>query len=468
MPYTDSLRPDKTVKYQLGIFSLLLALNFLFLLVFYISNIFTGFGFNESVIFHIFYGIQGFDMSLYLNHIIVVLIFSASVIYLCFKWPIRYLPRLPFKNVLNVLLLAVLWFQPLTNNLFTLFGSSVFNRSFIGELHPVIHEYIFVPSDKNLVVIYAESFEATLMDETLYPGLAPNLNKLAKQGLSFTNLSQTYGAASTTAGMVASQCGVPFDFKGIADQDQPFLPSLYCLGDILSDNNYFLSYMGGASLKFAGKGNFYRSHSFDRVRGKIVLSELLSDKTYINKWGLYDDFLLRQALIEFNQLAYSKEKFALFLLTLDTHVPDNFASDSCEGIAYQNGSDDALNTLHCSDLLIGRFVNSIRNSAWAKDTIIVIASDHLSPDSDIFKDKIERNQRRNMLIVLGDEIEAAQNNNYGSTLDIAPTLLNILGSDISSLNLGVSLLKDKKGLIATDDQINQKLMGWTHQLRKFN
>lgn len=47
-----------------------------------------------------------------------------------------------------------------------------------------------------------------------------------------------------------------------------YLPGATCIGDILKHIGYSMTYSGGASLVFGGKGDFYRSHGFDIVRGK--------------------------------------------------------------------------------------------------------------------------------------------------------------------------------------------------------
>ncbi len=69
------------------------------------------------------------------------------------------------------------------------------------------------------------------------------------------------GHNNTIAGMVSSQCGVPYDANAIPNPGKPVLPNLYCP----AENNYNLRYVGGASLEFAGKGNFYTSHSFNNA-----------------------------------------------------------------------------------------------------------------------------------------------------------------------------------------------------------
>jgi len=456
-------------KLALYLVSLLLTFNFLFFAVYAISNRFTGFGFNEAVIYHVFYGIEGFDVSLYLHQIIGFLIFTALFVFAAFKYPRKYLSGFRFNGPLAIALATLLWFQPMTNNLATHFGLNLFKTDFFGDLDPVLLSDIEINNKRNLVVIYAESLESTFMHETLFPGLTPGLNRLAKRGLSFTDIRQTYGASSTIAGMVASQCAVPFDIHALSAPDTPFLPSLYCLGDVLAENGYTLSYIGGAFLDFAGKGNFYLSHGFDRVIGREILSARLPDPGYISEWGIYDDFLFEQAYRELITLAEKESPFALFMLTLDTHSPDLFPSAICANYRYAEMDDEYLDAIHCADHLLTRFVEGVRNSAAGENTNIVILSDHISANNKPFDNlKVERSQRSNLLLALGPDVAPGVNNRTGSTLDVMPTLLQLLGAATERVNLGVSLLADEPTLMETSPDIDEQLRGWSYQLKKFN
>ncbi|EWH02805.1 hypothetical protein Q427_06560 [Halomonas sp. BC04] len=75
------------------------------------------------------------------------------------------------------------------------------------------------------------------------------------------------------AGMIASQCGTPLMPAGLLHDRQftpleTVVPGVDCLGDLLSEQGYRLTYMGGASTAFAGKGLFYKDHGFDTVLGR--------------------------------------------------------------------------------------------------------------------------------------------------------------------------------------------------------
>ena len=76
-------------------------------------------------------------------------------------------------------------------------------------------------------------------------------------------------------------------------------------------------------------------------------------------WGLYDDSLFDLAYNNFVELSKKRNKFAMFLLTLDTHHPNGHPSKSCENISYGDGSNPMLNSVACSDYLIAGFIEKI-------------------------------------------------------------------------------------------------------------
>jgi phosphoglycerol transferase len=199
--------------------------------------------------------------------------------------------------------------------------------------------------------------------------------------LSFTNISQTLGTSWTIAGMVASQCGTPLLYNdtiigGNDIMQNGFFTDVICLGDVLNKAGYVQKYLGGASSRFAGKGNFYKAHHYDEVKGLDELISRLNNKEYKTGWGLYDDSLFKIAAEEYVRLANANKPFNLTLLTLDTHHPNGHPSHSCKAYPYQDNS--ILDAVHCTDQLLERFINNISRHPSFQNTVVVLISDHLA------------------------------------------------------------------------------------------
>lgn len=300
---------------------------------------------------------------------------------------------------------------------------------------------------RNIVWIYAESLERTYLDADTFPGLTPNLSRLATQGLDVRRLDSVEGTGWTIAGMVASMCGVPLTAEPGDENSMgrigTFLPDAWCLGDHLKRQGYRTRFIGGADAAFAGKGQFLRTHGFDDVRDRQYFRRLGIHARHFSQWGVHDDVLLEDAWSSFQELAADGRPFLLTTLTMDTHHPAGHLPQSCQGQHYRNrtlGQVGLLDAIQCSDRLIGELVAKIRNSPHADDTLIVIGSDHLAMPNDL-SDVLARLPRENLLLFLGRDIQPRQVvAQHGSTLDSGATLLHLLDPQQRAIGFGRSLL----------------------------
>lgn len=220
-------------------------------------------------------------------------------------------------------------------------------------------------------------------------------------------------------------------------------------------------------MQFAGKGKFLASHQFQEIAGYETLQARMPDKTYLNNWGLFDDTLFDLAYDRFLELSAQKSRFGLFLLTLDTHHPDGHLSKAVAATSYGDGRNPMLNAVAASDRLIGRFVRRIQGSQAGKNTVIVIASDHLAM-MNAASQLLQRGERRNLFLVLDPRDPAPrQVTRRGSTLDTGTTLLPFLGYQ-GSIGLGRDL-RDPKVLESEIAHIQDSttLLSWQDEQAKF-
>ncbi|PZM84913.1 hypothetical protein DLH72_02665 [Candidatus Gracilibacteria bacterium] len=420
-----------------------------FSIFFIVGNYYTGVGVDESVIYHLFYGFDGAGVRADLNVFYIGIISALFYIFFIFIF-LYFWKKFNFSNkkllkIFSFFLIFISFFShPLLKNFYDMgyfsFGKSKQNISYkIPEIKKNDRE------TKNLIFIYLESFEKLYLDENIFPGLAKNLQNLSKNSTYFENIEQAFGTSWTIAGMVGSQCGAPLintggggnSMHGIED----FLPGAFCMGDFLNKSGYELSYVGGADLSFAGKGNFYKTHGFQNIFGKNELKNRLIDKNYQNDWGLFDDTTFEFVFEEFDRLSSLGKNFGLFTLSLDTHGNDSFVSKSCPKTNFDK---KILNSYACSDFLLGRFLEKLKKHKNFENTIIVIASDHYAMKQNESSSILEKysKDRKNLFLIINGETKNISKN--GTTLDIGATVLGEMGFEISKLGFGVNLLKDEE------------------------
>jgi phosphoglycerol transferase len=317
----------------------------------------------------------------------------------------------------------------------------------------------------NLLLLYLESIERTYANDIFGDAYA-DLNALGERGVVFEGVRQMDNTGWTMAGMIASQCGVPLMPAGLLHDSQfeplsKVVPGVDCLGDILSAQGYRLSYLGGASTQFAGKGLFYRGHHFNTVKGREDFELLLEDPEYVNSWGLYDDTLYDITVDEIRRL--DKEDngpWGVVNLNLAGHAPNGYPSQSCVEQQGEVDRQDILYSVECSAWLARNLIERLASEGLLDNTLVVVLSDHLTMRVSVW-DQLTALDRDNTFIMLGDGIQPQRIRRDATMLDVFPTLLDALGFRLEDqrAGLGTSLFSDKRTLVEAHgiEVLNERL-----------
>lgn len=164
-------------------------------------------------------------------------------------------------------------------------------------------------------------------------------------------------------------------------------------------------------------------HGYDQALGLTQLEAEGGGNLPESGWGLYDSALFPLALKRYEKLEAAGKPFNLTLLTLDTHPPDGRPSPGCP--KYAANPNSMLQAVHCTDALIGKFVDGLKRQPGWKNTVVVIMSDHLMMRNDAETFFPASYHRRPSLLVLNAGKGVRPQRMYH--MDIAPTLLDIMG-----------------------------------------
>ncbi|WP_041958035.1 sulfatase-like hydrolase/transferase [Sulfurospirillum arsenophilum] len=452
-----------------------------------VSNYFTGEGINDAVIFHLRYGLDGSgfgDYYLIIAAGIGLLIASLALSLFYYRLVKNDLFEHHHKLKHGISLVALI-ISLLLHPTVRFTGESVLKA--IGIENPLSLQYSFAdyyqtpsltPTSEehpNLVYIFAESFENTYFDEKIFPSLVTALRPIREQSISFTQIHQAQGTSWTIAGMTSVMCGLPLvtpstDAHSAQGNSMSKMSTFYsgavCMSDMLHKEGYKLIYRSGSPLDFAGVDKLYKTHQFDDIKGIKELKGLLQNPSYQTPWGLYDDTLFDIAMNDFKKFSKTKQKFAMFLSTMDTHHPYGHVSKSCKQQQYKDGSNTMLNAVTCSDELIAKFIKQIGESPYGKNTIIVVASDHLAMHN-VAIDDLMKGERRNQFMIIDPRMSSGQSvDKVGTTLDIGATLLPFLGYS-AQLGLSRNLLGEDASLEASLSNFDKILGAWTKEISRF-
>lgn len=393
-------------------------------------------------------GSDGFTVQIRFWACIMLIIISTSFILRCYK---RH-----FGKVLVVVSFTLLALSPLTHYVFRSLIPNEVQRDFIVTQRMHDLNIVQKPSHKkNMVLIYLESLERSYGQIPEYEKFYNPIQVLADSAIEYDNFVETKGANYTIAGIVATHCGIPLLPNGLQSVFlrrsvdvalTNFLPSVRCFSDQLSDDGYILSYMNGASLDKFSKRTFLQEHGYSRLFDKANLS-VVQKESRSNVWGLNDAVLFEKARSEFDILSKGNEPFIQTLLTLSTHGPDAFLSNDCP--PEPNLSSQVPRAIECTGELLTDFVDYIRASDVADDTVIVILSDHLA-----FHNSVQLqldgvgDLRRNLFLVLNNGA-AKKMSRQITSFDVYPILLETLGYQLKNgrANLGVAISSDDQNLV---------------------
>ncbi|MDH5718459.1 MAG: LTA synthase family protein [Spirochaetia bacterium] len=470
------------------VFLFYIAALFLFAFSFYISREFDSPS-AEQILFHFLMPLNGTGSeivnSFLLNcmlvpFIIAIILFLFSYDYKnifesnYFQYSIlrifSYL-RKPFVKYRYLFVIFLLISSFVTANSFfgiTGFVKYVYNKTEFSDFYEKNYIFlnnntnIFPEKKQNLIVIYVESLESSFVsvDEggLFESDLMPEINTLAKLNINFSHndkiggFKQLYGTSWTIAGLIASTCGIPLKLpfeKNLYDNKyRYFLPGANCLTDILAANDYNISFLLGSSKDFAGIDIFLKNHGQIPVKDFNYYKSV--GKIDINynrgKWGIEDNRLYALAKEELSDLSMNKQPFAFFMMTIDTHMSDEFLDKRiCE--KKNEREYKYIDVMRCASMQLDNFVNWIKKQKFYKDTTVVILGDHLSMNKKIFP---EGKGRKILNIFINARKKPRfMKSRYFSHFDIYPSILVSMGANLDNkgIALGRSLFDKNQTLL---------------------
>ncbi len=311
-------------------------------------------------------------------------------------------------------------------------------------------------NNKNLIVVYLESFSDIFTTSDRYPELTPNINRLkASHGPIKPYIST---AKFTMDGLISSLCGflpnMTLGNNTIAGNDKHYF-LIPCLPDVLKEAGYYQEFFGGAKKSFANKGTFLLDHGFDQVWG---WEDFEHDENYKppkkhSWWGLHDDDLFALAHAKIKELHQKTQPFHISILTLSSHLK-GFSAPSCQ--PYGNDADRFIDAIHCTDQLLGQFIDQLKSDGILEDTVVFITGDHSVFNTSLTKSLFGDEIRNKDILGIMVDLDPVNNNLPMGLYDMAPVLLDRLAIDhnVTFIN-GQSNEFSSERLLITRSQVFQ-------------
>ncbi len=219
----------------------------------------------------------------------------------------------------------------------------------------------WVKARPNVLLIVLESFSGVAMESLGgIPGVMPNLEKIASEGILFTNFYAN--SFRTDRGLTSILSGYPAQPTASIMKYPAKSQSLPGISKSLRKAGYDTQFLYGGDADFTNMRSYFISMGMDNIvcDRDFPLSQRLS------KWGVPDDVTFKKfySLIK----EQSREPFMKMFLTLSSHEPFDVPMNRLE--------DKYLNSIAYTDSCVGDFVEKLKRLPVWDNTLIVFVADH--------------------------------------------------------------------------------------------
>ncbi len=256
------------------------------------------------------------------------------------------------------------------------------------------NEYTNIFEGKNIIVIHYESMMTQNMSLSFNnKELTPNLNKLSKEGLFFSNYypQVSVGTSSDTeftfnTSLLPASTGTVF--VNYWKRTYEAMPNIF------ASKGYYTASMHANNASFWNRNVMHQTLGYKRFYSKEDYK--VTDKNTVGM-GLSDKDFFKQSVNKIKKISEKNSNYFLTLITLSNHTPwddeDNYGDytvDYKTTVTDENGNQTEktlpylegtelgryYKSVHYADEALGEFINELDESGLLDNTVIVLYGDH--------------------------------------------------------------------------------------------
>lgn len=316
------------------------------------------------------------------------------------------------------------------------------------------NKYTGMFEGKNLVLITAEGFSPY----AVHKDITPTLYKMYQEGFKFTDFYTPLWGVSTTDGEYVACTGL-LPKEGIWSfykSSENYMP--FCMGNQLKDEGYetFAYHNHYHDYYFRDESHPNMGYEYKGLGNGLDVTET---------WPESDLEMIELTVDEY----IDKQPFHVYYMTVSGHLQYTFtgnyiAAKNKKAVENLNYSDHVKAYLSCNielDKAMERLIYKLEEKGIADDTLIAISPDHypygLTQDeiSELAGHEVDTTFElyKGVFLLWTKGMEPTEVNKVSSSLDIIPTLLNLMGLDYDSrLLMGTDMLSDSEPLVMLQDR----------------
>ena len=233
--------------------------------------------------------------------------------------------------------------------------SELYNTKSVGI------DTLLTTQQPNIIVILLERCGGQFPEISGRTDITPNLNRLAHEGIYFTNCYAN--SWRTDRGTLCTWSGYP-SFPTMSVMKMPSksrsLPNI--ARTLQQERGYSTHYLYGGDINFTNMRSYLVAGGFSDLTWK---DDYTKEEQTSAKWGVRDDITF-QTLTELTQTM--RQPFLIGYSTLSSHVPWD--------VPIHHFDDEVLNAFYYLDQCIGYFIQQLRQSDLWDNTLVIMLPDH--------------------------------------------------------------------------------------------
>jgi len=216
----------------------------------------------------------------------------------------------------------------------------------------------------DILFLVVESFGASFMKSLGgMDGVAPNMDRLSKEGILFTNCyCSSFRTDRAIVAVLSGYLGQPTTSIMRYPHKVGSLPGL---PKTLKHYGYETMALYAGDMTFFNMADYLVASGHDR----LVSKNDFKSKERISAWGVPDGIAFDWLLDEINKNQMEKKHWYTTFLTLSSHEPFDVPE-------YKRLADERYNAFAYTDSCIGRFIDRLRETPAWNNILIVCVADH--------------------------------------------------------------------------------------------
>lgn len=281
-----------------------------------------------------------------------------------------------------------------------------------------MHTSPFPKRKKNLVILLQESLGARYVGKLGGLPLTPNLDQIMDEGWNFTRMYAT--GTRSVRGIEAVVTGFPPTAARSVVKLGKSQQNFFSLASFLQAQDYHTQFVYGGESHFDNMKSFFLGNGFK----DIVEGADFENVAFTGSWGASDEDLYTQADKEFTQLQEQGTPFFSLVFTSSNHSPFDYPDGKIT--PYDSPKQTRNNAAKYSDYALGQFIRKAKQSNYWKDTVFVVVADH---DSRVHGSSLVPVQHFHIpAVIFGQDVPHKVEDRLASQIDLAPTLLSLIGA----------------------------------------